>query len=177
MFFKISYEVLGLREHLQDFADLGFHFSSPISATVRRSSRRSDGQEPPDPSIVICVGTTAGEIDDVNWAAEIHRALSKPPLNGGWADFSGMDASRTPLLFGALDPFFDRLRSLMKSTVAVLRWRSGLSEGPNDPFRSWREHISLDGEAWLEFGTVRGFRITQVVPPRQIAVSTQLKVT
>jgi hypothetical protein len=34
MFFKVSYEVLGLRDRLKDNTSLSFHFDSPIAASI-----------------------------------------------------------------------------------------------------------------------------------------------
>jgi hypothetical protein len=59
----------------------------------------------------------------------------------------------------------------MESTIAIVRWRSGLSEGPIDPFRNRREHLSQDGQTWLEVSVLRSFKIIQNPPLRQIGTS------
>jgi hypothetical protein len=82
MVFEFSCEVVGLRDHLEDAAEIEFQFNSPMAAVVHLSKKYSDGREPDDPSSV-CVGTTAGEIEDDTCADEIRAALSSPPPGDG----------------------------------------------------------------------------------------------
>lgn len=174
MVFTFSCEIVGLREHLKAIADMEFHFNSPMAAVVHLSMKYSDGREPADASSVVCVGTTTGEIDDVQCAAEIYTALSSSS-DGKWANFSGIAVSRMPTVLAAIDRFFTPLGTLIESTVSILRWRSGLSEGTTDPFRNRREHLSQDGEAWLEVGMARSAIATLLPGPRQIEVSPELE--
>jgi hypothetical protein len=83
MVFEFSCEVVGLRDHLEDAAEIEFQFNSPMAAVVHLSKKYSDGREPDDPSSVVCVGTTAGEIEDDTCADEIRAALSSPPPGDG----------------------------------------------------------------------------------------------
>src|ERR1700674_1552420 len=95
MVFKFSSEVFELRRHLPDTPDIKIHFNSPVPAMVQISKNYSDGKEPEDASSAVCVGTTTGEIEDEKCASEIQTALSTS-LDGKWANFRGVDASRMP---------------------------------------------------------------------------------
>lgn len=172
MHFKFSCEVAGLRDHLKGVAGAEFRFSSPMAAVVQVSKQHSDGQALTEPANVVCGGTTTGEIEDEVCAAEIRSAMSRT-LDGKWANFGGMDPNRSFLRDGAMDQFFEPLRVLMESTVNILRWRSGLAEGPNNPFRNRREFLSNDGNTWLEVGTLRSFYFVQIPSPRQLATTEQ----
>jgi hypothetical protein len=174
MVFKFSCEIAGLREHLKEVSDMEFHFDSPMTAVVRLSAKYSDGQEPTEASTAVCVGTTTGEIDDESCAADIRTALSSP-VDGRWANFKDIDNTRRLAALAAVDCFFERLRTLTESAVSILRWRSGLSEGPIDPFRNRKEYLSQDGESWLEIHMARSMKIVFVPAPRQIVASTELE--
>jgi hypothetical protein len=174
MVFKFSCEVVGLRDNLQDTTGAEFQFNSPLTAVVHLSRKYSDGRDPADPSSVICVGTTAGEIEDDTCASEIHAVLSSPP-DGRWANFKVVDASRIPAVLAAVDRFFVPLRTLTESTVSILKWRSGLSEMPMGPFRNLAEHFSHDGSDWREVHMARSASLTFTPGPRQIEVSPELE--
>jgi hypothetical protein len=174
MVFKSSCEIVGLREHLTDISDMEFHFDSPIVAVVHLSKKYPDGREPADASSVVFWGTTAGEIEDEESAADIHAALSTP-IDGRWANFRDIDECRRFAALAAVDRFFEPLRGLVASTISILRWRSGLSEGLSDPFRNRGEYLSQDGESWTEIHMARSFRVTFVLGPRQIKTSSDLE--
>jgi hypothetical protein len=173
MFFKFSCEILGLQENLKKTTDIKFSFDSPIAATVYFGGSYPDGKGPSDTSRVVCVASTTGEIEDPACATAIHAAVLDS-RDGKWVNFKGMQVSGSPVL-AAVDHFFEPLRALIQSTLASLRWRSGLSQGPTDPFRNNREHVSVDGETWFEIGLIRGARIVQIPTPRQIVASPQLE--
>jgi hypothetical protein len=174
MVFKSTCEIVGLREHLKDISDMEFHFNSPIAAVVHLSKKYSDGREPTDASSVVFLGTTTGEIEDKRCTADIHVALSSP-IDGRWANFRDFDESRRLAAWAAVDRFFEPLRALVASTISILRWRSGLSEGPIDPFRNRREYLSQDGESWIEIHMARSLRVTFVLAPRQIEATPDLE--
>jgi hypothetical protein len=172
MVFKFSCEVVGLRDYLKDPAEVEFRFNSPIAAAVHLSKKHSDGREPP--ANAVCVATTTAEIEDERCAAEIQAALSTP-LDGRWANFKGVHASRIPLLLAVIDRVFGPLITLTESTVSILRWRSGLSEGPADPLRHRSEHLSHDGESWLEISMARSATITFGLPATPIEPSPEFE--
>jgi hypothetical protein len=174
LFFKFSCDIVGLRDHLKNTEDIEFHFNLPLAATIRVGKKFPDGLQPSDPSAAFCAGTTSGEIEDDQCAAEINAALSSS-LDGKCANFRGVESARTPLMFSAIDRFFGPLRTLIGSTITVLRWRSGLSEGLTDPFRNRKEYLSVDGGDWLEVPTVRSLKITFHPPLRHITASPQLE--
>jgi len=173
MVFKFSCEIVSLRQHMKDITDIKFTFDSPLPAVVRLSTTYSDGREPADASSVVCVGTTTAEIEDERCAADIHASLSSP-VDGRWANFRDFDESRRAAAWAAVDRFFEPLRALVESTISILRWRSGLSEGPIDPFRNRGEYLSQDGESWIEIHMARSLKITFVLGPRQIEASPDL---
>jgi hypothetical protein len=170
MVFKSTCEIVGLREHLKDISDMQFLFDSPIAAVVHLSTKYTDGREPADASSVICVGTTTGEIENESCATDIHATMSSP-VNGRWANFRDIDESRRLAAWAAVDRFFEPLRTLVVSTTSIVRWRSGLSEGPIDPFRNWGEYLSQDGESWIEIHMARSLKAVFVLAPRQIEAS------
>lgn len=174
MIFRFSCEILGLRPHLKDPADIKFHFNSPIAATIRLSTKYPDGQEPTEASSAACSGTTTGEFEDDERATEIQGALASS-LDGKWANFRGIEASRMPTTLAAIDRFFSPLIALTESTVSILRWRCGLSEGPADPFHRRSEHLSQDGESWLEISMARSATVTFGIPSRQIEASPEFE--
>jgi hypothetical protein len=156
MYFKYSCEIAGLRDFVKDSGNIEFRYTSPIEAVLQISGKYSNGQEPTDQFSAVCEGWTSGEINDTTVLAELNAALSSS-VDKKWANFQEIDASRIPVIYGAVDPLFKQLRDLANSTIAVFRWRSGLPEGVNGPFPRWREYLSLDAELWLEISTVRSF--------------------
>jgi hypothetical protein len=174
MVFKFSCEIYGLRSGLPDSPEIKFHFNAPLTAMVQLSKNYSDGKEPADGSSAVCVSTAKGEIEDEICAAEIQVALSTS-LDGRWANFKGISASRMPTVLAAVDRFFSPLITLTESTVSVLRWRAGLSEGPANPFHSRSEHLSQDGESWLEIGMARSATITFGIPFKVIEASPEFE--
>jgi hypothetical protein len=173
MVFKSSCEIFGLRQHMKDIADIKFTFDSPLPIVVQISTTYSDWREPADASSVICVGTTTGQIENESCATDIHAAMSSL-INGRWANFRDIDKGRRAPALAAVDRFFEPLRALVASTISILRWRYGLSDGPTEPFSNRGEYLSQDGESWIEIHMARSLKVSFVLAPRQIEASPDL---
>jgi hypothetical protein len=58
-----------------------------------------------------------------------------------------------------LDDIFGDLRSILKSTIDLFRWRHGLAEGPPDATQNVEALYSGDGHRWLKVSLVRGIHV------------------
>jgi hypothetical protein len=174
VFYKLSYEIVGLHNHLKGIEQIEFCPREPKGAVVYLNQKYSNGDAPVEPSSAICVGIAAQEIEDDRIASELKAAVSSS-LDGSWANFGAAESGRMPILFKAVDDVFGPLGSAMKSIVSVLRWREGLPEGPADPFRRPREFLSLDGNLWREIPCVRSLAVRFGIPTKQqIAASDEV---
>ena len=174
MFFRFSSEVVGLRPSLEGFNDVEINFNSPIQGTLRFTSKYPDGKDTSEPSSIICTAATVGNVADDQAAADIHNAVavSKDGIRP-W--FEGLDQSRMSAIYVAVDSFFEPLRTQIKSTVAFLRWRYGLPEGPTNPFQKAKEFLSEDGAAWYEMHVARSMTLTIGRPFSKIILTPELR--
>jgi hypothetical protein len=170
MFYKFSFEVLGLRSHLKEIEEIEFRLNTPKDAVVYLNKKNPDGQQPLETSSAICVGIATREIADDEIASEFNVALSTS-LDGLWANFAGVSPDRMPLILKVIDDVYHTLGSAMQAIVTVLRWRGGLIDGSTNPFRNPRGYCSLNGEAWLQVSMARSAELILVPGPKQITAS------
>ncbi len=154
MFLKYSYEVAGLGRHLPEVGHLEFRFSAPRSTVIRLARECSVGQKLPNSSSANCVAETAEQPTDAKIVSDLDSALAVPS-DGPWAVLKDAPPSTVEFLDGILM----ELGSLIRRTVAVLRWREGLPDGAHNPFGNPRGFISRDGEVWREVGLARSIHI------------------
>jgi hypothetical protein len=173
VFFRVSLEVLGLRQHLKDGDQIEFLFSAPRSATVRVSKNYPNGDEPSETSSAVVIGATQEQIVDIEVASRLEVALSTT-LDSMWANFRGTARNEMAATYDVIDRVFSPLQKAMRATVSILRWREGLMEGPVSPFRRMREFYSLDGEKWLEISAARSAKLTCSIGPKQVAASIEM---
>jgi hypothetical protein len=117
MFFKYSYEVLGLRTHVPDGAGLEFRFDKPNSVIVRLTRDYQSGRAAVDPSSATCVAETMEQPTDTTIASELDLGLASS-LEGQWAVLK--NASPSTVKF--LDDILGELKRIIVATVSVFRW-------------------------------------------------------
>jgi len=181
MLFRFICEIRGLRERLAKDTEFRLDFNQPIEATIRLGNTAEydellrDKANPE--SLTASVGMVSGVIADEMAAEEIGFAIANP--GNSWLNFSTFkkDKSKftkeeTERMWAALDEFLTPLRKLMESSISILRWRVGDSQGRADAFCSWRGYVSNDEEHWLQVGLARsaqlflhvGFKPTPATP-------------
>ena len=78
-------------------------------------------------------------------------------------------------LFSAVDIFYDPLRELIRSTIAMLRWRVGASMGATDPLRELREYLSEDWKTWSQIFAARSVTLRYGIPFTKAEASAELQ--
>ena len=115
-----------------------FRFDQPRPSVVRLSKSYWD-RHPADAASAICAAETS--------ETTISEELSSERVNG----------------------IFDELYvGIMIPTVAILRWRYGLAEGPPNPGRNSKGYCSDDGKSWREVSIVRGIQLSLEIAARPL---------
>jgi hypothetical protein len=123
------------------------------------------------PVLAICAASI--EVDDSEGLRDLVSGIAKSK-DGVWANFAGMN-EKMRAIYGIVDPVFSQLGTHLKTSVAILKWRYGITEGPINSFSNWSESVSLDGAAWRSISRLRGGKIRFLVPPRKVGASAPLE--
>jgi len=147
MVVEFSSEVTGLAGNLGRGDVLEFRFDSPRVISVRLGKSYPDGRKPREASDAVCTNTTTVEPPDPKIAAELKSGWVLPVVAGK------VKVGDPTTEF--IDSVFAELRSLMKSTVTLFRWRQGIAEGPPDPCHTLGARYSEDGDVWHDVSLLR----------------------
>jgi hypothetical protein len=159
--FRIVSVVRRLGAHLDPGHDFRFNFTRPRPVVVHFT--RDDH----DPDAAVCTVTCVAAIE-----ATIATKLASP-LKNDIAALGSLSSSE----LSALDDIFTDLRTLLRSTIDVFRWRNGLADGPTNVAENLQAFYSDNGKRWLEVSLARGVHISvekafkkslKDVPPEEI---------
>jgi hypothetical protein len=118
--------------------DFRFNFTRPRPVVVHFVR---DGQEP---VAAVCAATCV---------AEIEATIATKLAIGAQGSLSSSELS-------ALDDILGELRTLLRSTIDLFRWRNGLADGPTNAAQNVQAFYSGDGKRWLEISLARSVVIT-----------------
>jgi hypothetical protein len=113
--------------------------------------------------------TTNLELDESEALRNLTSAIARTK-DGQWANFEGMN-EKVKAIYVIVDPVFRQLGIHLKTSIAILKWRYGITDGPINSFSNWSEAVSTDGTAWRGISTLRGGKISFLHPPRKIDAS------
>jgi hypothetical protein len=170
MYFRCSCEIKGLENHLREADGLEFRFDAPRSILVRLSLTYPDNSKPSALSDMVCTGTTTAEPSDAKVASELMATLSTAAVDGRWANLKEADPRTVEFVHGMVD----ELQKVMTSTVALLRWRDGLAEGPLDLYHNSRGFYSEEGKVWREVAMLRRIEIRMGIPYGSMTPASEL---
>jgi hypothetical protein len=141
--FRIVFAVQQLGAHLEEDSDFRLDFNKPRRAVVcfTRDNRQSGA--------AVCTATCITEIP-----ATMAAKLATP-----FEDDVAALGSLSKAELAVLDDILNDLRSLLKSTIDVFRWRHGLADGPTNVAQDVEAFCSVDGNGWLKVSLVRGVHI------------------
>ena len=159
MRFKLICETRGLRDRLAKDTEFRLDFNQPIEATIRLGNTAEydellrDKANPE--SLIASLGMVSGVVADEMIVEEIDFAVANPAnlwpnYNEFKKDKTKFTKQETERIWKALDEFLVPLRKLMESSISILRWRVGDSQGRADAFCNWRAFVSSDEEHWLQ---------------------------
>ncbi len=159
--FRIVFVVQLLGVHLDQDRDFRFDFNEPRRAVARFT------RDNLHPDAAVCTATCITEIP-----ATIAAKLATP-----FKDDVAALGSLSKVELAVLDDILKDLRSVLKSTIDVFRWRHGLAEGPMNAAQNVEAFYSGDGNRWLKVSLVRSVHIgvgiafkksLRDVPPEEI---------
>jgi hypothetical protein len=160
--FRIVSVVHQLGTHLdQDRDFFRFDFNKPRRAIV------SFTRDNLHPDAAVCTATCITEIP-----ATIVAKLTSP-----FKDDVAAVGSLSKVDLVLLDDILSDLRSILKSTIDLFRWRHGLAEGPTNAGQNVEAFYSGDGDRWLNVSLVRSVHLgvgiafkksLRDVPPEEI---------
>jgi hypothetical protein len=131
--------------------------------------RQNPATEPPESCPVFASCTASLELDESEGLRDLTSAIARSK-DGLWANFEGMKEEMRAI-YDIVDPIFSQLRTHLKTSIGILKWRFGIIDGPINSFSSWSEAVSSDGTAWRGISMLRGIKIMFLHPPRKIGAS------
>ena len=137
--FRMVSVVQQLGFHLDPGHDFQFNFTRPRPAVVHFT--RDDH----DPDAAVCAATCVAEIGGI-----IPTRLDSP-LKDDYAALGSLSSSE----LSTLDNILMDLRTLLRSTIQLFRWRNGLVDGPTTAAENAQAFYSSDGKSWLKVSLVR----------------------
>jgi hypothetical protein len=102
--------------------------------------------------------TTSLEVEDSESLRDLTSAI-ETSRDGPWANFHGMD-DRMKGIYEIVDPVFRVLRTDLTASIAILKWRYGITDSPVKPMSNWSEAVSLDGLTWRDISTLRSIKFS-----------------
>jgi hypothetical protein len=163
--FKLEAEISGLRCSFDAGEELEFRYKSSPPVIVRlRQLDRNDEAHFVRTGNAICTATTVKDIEP-----EIKAGLDSC-LEDGYVRISKLK----PDTLKTIDEIFCPLRSISRSTIAMLNWTHGLDSPPN-PYGRSLAFYSEDGNRWLQFarattGTFNAEEASRIVYARHVQV-------
>jgi hypothetical protein len=124
--------------------DFRFNFIRPWPVVVHFT--RDDH----DRDAAVCVVTCVAQI-----VPTIATKLASP-LKDDIAALGSLSSSE----LSALDDILKDLRTLLRSTIDLFRWRNGLADGPTNAAQNVQAFYSGDGKRWLTVSLVRSVHIS-----------------
>lgn len=118
---------------------------------------------------VIATCTTSREFDETEGLVDLTSAITTSKDRQS-ANFEGMN-ERMEAIYEIVDPIFSQLKTQLETSITLLRWRCGITDGPIKPFSSRSEAVSSDGSAWRNIGVTRSVKIIFSKPFRKINAS------
>jgi hypothetical protein len=106
---------------------------------------------------VIASCTTSREFDETEGLVDLTSAIAASK-DGRSANFEGMN-ERMKAVYEIVDPVFSQLNTQLETSIMLLRWRCGITDGPIEPFSSRSETVSSDGSAWRNISSIRSIGI------------------
>jgi hypothetical protein len=106
---------------------------------------------------VVASCTTSLDLDESEGLRDLTSAVEKS-IDGLGVNFQGMN-DQMKGIYEIVDPVFRTLRSDLTASIAILRWRYGITDSPANSMSNWSEYVSLDGSAWRGISTLRGIKI------------------
>jgi hypothetical protein len=127
--------------------DFRFNFTRPRPVVVHFTR---DDQEP---AAAVCAATCV---------AEIEATIATKLAIGAQGSLSSSELS-------VLDDILGDLRTLLRSTIDLFRWRNGLADGPTNALQNLQAFYSGDGKRWLEVSLARSLHIHWMVYKKSLA--------
>jgi len=115
------------------------------------------------------------ELEESEGLRDLTAAIARSE-DGRHVNFDGMK-EKTKAIYDIVDPVFRQLGSQLRASIAILKWRYGITEGPSNSFSSRSEAVSIDGTAWRGISTTRSIKIVFSNPPRTIGVAAAKEVS
>jgi hypothetical protein len=155
MYFRVSCVIDDLVNKMCDESityDLARSFVVHISI-----ERQLPNDTSPQAMRVIGTGTAAVDLEESEGVINLIEAITKAK-DGPFANFAGMN-DKMKGIWEVVDPVFRTLGTDLKASIAILRWRYGITDSPIKPMSSWVEAVSLDGTNWRSISTLRSLQI------------------
>jgi hypothetical protein len=118
-------------------------------------------QQPTDESVkvrpVVASCMACVDLVESEGLRDLVSAIDKS-IDGLWVNFRGMNEQMKGI-YEIVDPVFRTLRSDLTASIAILRWRYGITDSPVNSMSNWSEDVSLDGYTWRGISTLRSIKI------------------
>ena len=182
MYFRVTCALDDLANKMCD-EPIAYDLARPFVTRVSIYKQKPTSELPKGgPVYASC--TTSLELDESDALLDLTSAIAKSK-DAVWANFEGMNnevkaihnvgdpafSQKVTAIHAIVDPVFSQLGTNLKMSIAILKWRYGITDGPINSFSNWSEAVSLDGTAWRGISTLRGLKISFIVPPRKIGAS------
>jgi hypothetical protein len=117
--------------------------------------RRQETDELLKVRLVAASCSTCVELLESEGLRDLSSAIRKSGEGPG-VNFHGVQ-DLTKGIYEIVDPVFRALRSDLTASIAILRWRYGITDSAVNSMSKWSEDVSLDGYTWRGISTLRGF--------------------
>jgi hypothetical protein len=107
--------------------------------------------------VVACCTTTL-ELRESDGLHDLIEGMTRSK-DGTWANFEGMNGKMKGI-YEVVDPVFQTLGADLRSSIAILKWRYGITDSPVNSMSNWSEAVSLDGVTWRSIGVTRSVKIS-----------------
>ncbi len=183
MYFRVACVVADLIDRMCD-EPIDYDLARPFVIHVSICRQQSTSElHKGGPVVASC--TTNLELAESDALLNLTSAIAKSK-DGLWANFDGMNnpvgtihhandavfSQKVMAIHDIVDPIFKQLRDELKASIAILKWRYGITDGPFNSFSNWSEAVSLDATEWRGISTLRGLKSSFSKPFCKINFST-----
>jgi hypothetical protein len=164
MYFRVRCVVDDMSDKMSD-EPIAYDLARPVVTHVF-IYKQEPTTELPKCGPVYASCTTSLELDESEGLSDLASAIAASK-DGRSVNFEGMN-NKVKAIYDIVDPVFRQLGIQLETSIALLKWRYGITNGPVKPLSNRSESVSLDGSAWRGISTVRSFKIVFTGPLQKI---------
>ena len=150
MYFRVTRAIADFAGRMGD-EQVTYDLARPFITHVAIDKHPQTTELPKGAVIASC--TTTRELDATQGLVDLTSAMAASK-DGRSVNFEGMN-EKVKAIYEIVDPIFRELNTQLQTSIMLLKWRCGMTDGPVESLSNRSEAVSSDGAVWRNISTLR----------------------